>query len=181
MTRNKEYFSQLKENDMQLHIELGDDGSYLTKGMGIVSFESKSSNSIHLKDVLYVPSLKKNLVFVSTPEDKGYDVIFSKGKPYLKHLASGAMKQIGVRVKNLYKLQVETEVALRRVHGRDMGELWHKCMGHLHHGALKILQQIAMGLRPCRIDQHEVCKGYTLSKYAKSYFQGQDSRYIVFK
>ena len=29
---------------------------------------------------------------------------------------------------------------------RDDGELWHKILGHLHHGALKILQQISTGL-----------------------------------
>jgi len=29
---------------------------------------------------------------------------------------------------------------------QDDGELWHRRLGHLHHGALKILQQITTGL-----------------------------------
>ena len=29
---------------------------------------------------------------------------------------------------------------------RDEGELWHRRLGHLHHSALKILQQISTGL-----------------------------------
>lgn len=38
MTRNKEYFNHLKEKDMQFHIELRDDGKYVTRGVGTVNF-----------------------------------------------------------------------------------------------------------------------------------------------
>lgn len=55
---------------------------------------------------MYVPSLKKKLVFVVVLEDRGYDVVFNKGKAYLKHVSTRKVKQIGVRVKNIYKLEV---------------------------------------------------------------------------
>jgi len=61
---------------------------------------------------MYVPSLKKNLVSISMLEDKGYDVIFSKGKAFLCHIATRQVNRIGVRVKNIYKLEVEYCVAL---------------------------------------------------------------------
>ena len=38
------------------------------------------SETIHMDGILYVPGLKKNLIFVSTLEDKGFTVGFSKGK-----------------------------------------------------------------------------------------------------
>ena len=57
-------------------------------------------------------SLRRTFFVVATLEDKGYDVIFNRGKAFLKHLASRCMKQIGVRMKNLYRLQVETGAAL---------------------------------------------------------------------
>jgi len=60
----------------------------MTRGIGTVNFGRDSGISLHFRDVLYVPSLKENLVFVATLEDKGYYVIFSKGKSYLKNLAS---------------------------------------------------------------------------------------------
>eukprot|EP00253_Pinus_taeda_P030288 PITA_30288 len=107
MTKNREYFNQLEEKEILVHIELGDNGKYTTMGVGIVSFKREFGSSLHLKDVLYVPSLK-NLVSVATLEDKGYNVIFNRGKAYLQHLASKCKKQIGVRMKNLYKLQVKT-------------------------------------------------------------------------
>ena len=165
---------------MQFQIELGDDGQYASRGVGTVIVERESGIPLHLNDVLYVPGLKKNLVSVATLKNKGYDGIFNRDKAYLKHLTSSAVKQIGVRVKNLYGLQVERCAALNSKAGgkqsRDIGKLWHRCMGHLHHGVLKILQQIATGLPACSFDQHDVCKGCTLGKYAKTSFQGQDSK-----
>jgi len=61
---------------------------------------------------MYVPGLKKNLVSVSMFENRSYDVIFSKGKAFLHHIASGQVKKIKDQVKNLYKLDVEDCVAL---------------------------------------------------------------------
>eukprot|EP00253_Pinus_taeda_P004103 PITA_04103 len=169
MTGNREYFSELDEKDMQVNIELGDNGNYDTKGVGSFNFERESSNTLHLRDVVYVPWLKKNFVSAVNLEDKGYDVTFSRGKSYLQHFASGRKMQIGVRVKNIYKLDVETDVALSpKERCADAGELWHRCMGHLHHGALKILQQITTGLPIGGLDKGQVCKGCTLGKYDKS-------------
>eukprot|EP00253_Pinus_taeda_P034531 PITA_34531 len=79
MSGNREFLSQLEEKDLQVHIELGDNGEYATKGVGTVGFERDFGSTLHLKDVLYVPRLKKNLVSVAILEDKGYDVVFNKG------------------------------------------------------------------------------------------------------
>ncbi|MBD3828845.1 MAG: hypothetical protein IE915_18480, partial [Stenotrophomonas sp.] len=40
---------------------------------------------------------------------------------------------------------------------RDDGELWHKRLVHLHHGALKILQQITTGLPKGTFVQSDQC------------------------
>ena len=56
---------------------------------------------------MYVPRLKKNIFLVVILEDCGYDVIFSRVKVFLKHIAMGQMKQIGTWVKNLYALEVQ--------------------------------------------------------------------------
>ena len=62
---------------------------------------------------------------------------------------------------------------------QDFGELWHRRLGHLHHGALKIMQQISTGLPKGKLEQIDTCKGCTLGKYAKSSFQDQDRRAIA--
>jgi len=83
-------------------------------------------------------------------------------------------------VKNLYKLEVDDCAALstkaKLVQSQDIGELWHRRLGHLHHGALKIMQQMSIGLPKGKLEQVHTCKGCTLGKYTKSSFHDQDSR-----
>ena len=57
----------------------------------------------------------------------------------------------------------------------DEGELWHRRLGHLHHGDLKILQQISTGLPKGTLAQSDQCKGCTLGKYVKATFHEKDS------
>ena len=59
---------------------------------------------------------------------------------------------------------------------RDDGELWHQRLGHLHHGALKILQQISTGIPKGTLAQLDQCKGCTLGKFVKATFHEKDSR-----
>ena len=40
-------------------------------------------------------------------EDRGYDVIFSEGKFFLRHKATWKAKKVGIHVKNLYILEVD--------------------------------------------------------------------------
>ena len=50
---------------------------------------------------MHVLVLDKNLVLVAMLEDRGYDVVFSEGKSFLRHKAIGLVKKIGVHAKNL--------------------------------------------------------------------------------
>ena len=101
MIGDKSLFSTLEEKDLKIHIEMGDDGKYSVSGVGTVAFQREHGAPLTLTDVKYVPRLMKNLVSVAMLEDKGYNVVFSKGKAFLRHIAMGHTKRIGIRVKNL--------------------------------------------------------------------------------
>ena len=73
-------------------IEMGDDGKYRVLGEGTVVFHREHGAPLTLIDVKYVPGLKKNLVSIAMLEDKGYDVVFSKGKVFLRHIGTGKTK-----------------------------------------------------------------------------------------
>ena len=55
----------------------------------------------------------------------------------------GQAKRIRIQVNNIYKLEVYGCVAIMgkadQVVSWDEGELWHRRLGHLHHGALKVM------------------------------------------
>ena len=63
-----------------------------------------------------------------------------------------------------------------KVESRDIGELWNRRVGHLHHGALKIMQHISTRLPKGALAQRDTCKGCTLWKYTKATFQDKESR-----
>ena len=95
-----------------MHIYMGDERRYSDTGINIVIFKRDSGSRLTLRDVMYVHCLKKNLVSIAMLEDRVCDVIFSKGKVFLCYIATRHVKKIGVRVNNLYKLEVEYCVAL---------------------------------------------------------------------
>eukprot|EP00253_Pinus_taeda_P030166 PITA_30166 len=174
MAGDRDLFSDLEDKDLGVHIEMGDDGRYSATGNGTISFERESGKPFVLKEVMHVPGLKKNLISVAMLEDKGYDVVFSEGKAFLRSKTTGETWKIGVRVRNLYQLHVDGCAAMAgKAEGlvsRDDGELWHRRLGHLHHGALRILQQITTGLPKGTLAQSDQCKGCTLGKFVKATF-----------
>jgi phage shock protein PspC (stress-responsive transcriptional regulator) len=85
MTRDKEIFSDLEERDHKMHIEMGDNGRYSVNGIGTINFHRESGKPFQLKDVMHVPVLKKKLVSFRMVEGRGYDVLFSNGKAFLRH------------------------------------------------------------------------------------------------
>jgi len=56
---------------------------------------------------MYVLGLNKNLVSIAVLEYHRCDLIFIKGKVFLRHISMGQVKQISVQVKNLYSLEVK--------------------------------------------------------------------------
>ena len=67
MTRDKELFSDLEEKDLQMHIEMGNDGRYSATRIGTITFERDSGKPFLLKDVMHVyrskeePGLSRNV------------------------------------------------------------------------------------------------------------------------
>jgi hypothetical protein len=104
MTSARELFTNLMEQDSGVHVELCNDAKYVVKGVGTILFQLESSSSLEVKDVLYVPGLKKNLLAVVVMEDNGFVVEFQKGQALIKPEGSipNTTQVIGVREGNLY-------------------------------------------------------------------------------
>eukprot|EP00253_Pinus_taeda_P036550 PITA_36550 len=86
MTRNKSLFSTLEEKNLHILIVVGNDEKYSVSSVGTIIFQREHGSHLTLTDVKYVPGLKRNLVSIAMLEDKGYDVVFSKGKVFLRHI-----------------------------------------------------------------------------------------------
>ena len=62
-------FFELSQTKIDVEVVLGDDSVLRAVGHGTITFQRESMSPIVLRDVLYVPGLKKNLVLVSMIED----------------------------------------------------------------------------------------------------------------
>ena len=70
MTGFKESFAKLSKHESPHKVKLGDDYQYPIKGSGESSYKLDSGKSIKMKDVLFVPRLKKNLLSISALDAK---------------------------------------------------------------------------------------------------------------
>ena len=64
MTGFRESFVKLSEHNSPHKVKLGDDYQYLIKGSGESSYKLDSGKSIKMKDVFFIPGLKKNLLSI---------------------------------------------------------------------------------------------------------------------
>ena len=61
-------------------MKLGDDYQYPIKRMGEAFYKLDLGKSMKMKEVLYVPGLKKNLLSISALDKKGFRVAFVDGE-----------------------------------------------------------------------------------------------------
>jgi hypothetical protein len=175
MIGHKEWFTRVHEGGVNLVIELWDDRRYKAQGVGTVSFQREYGKPLRFSDVLYVLGLTKNLISISTLEDKGYEVTFRKGKVFIRPDGSGEKmdRMIGVREEKVYKLHVQPGRALASF-TTYIGELWHMSMVHIHFGALGHLREVVTGLPKIITERHDPCKGCALRKYAQKPFPSSE-------
>ena len=70
----------------------------------------------------------------------------------------------------MYGLHFELARALVSNKNNSQGELWHRRMAHLHHGALKHLRQAVIGVPQVQEEKHNHCKGCALGKNIRKPF-----------
>jgi predicted aspartyl protease len=147
MTSDCKNFSSMKEKETPRKVELGDKNSYAVKGIGQATIKIELGNSINLSNVLYVPGLKKNLVFISCLEEKGDRVAFVDRKVLVwsKHSNIENSRVIGTHEGRLYKLLGQNTQAL--VHDEiNPSDLWHRRYAHLHYQSLLSLKEMVVGI-----------------------------------
>ena len=100
-----------------------------------------------MKDFLFVPRLKKNLLSILALDAKGMRVAFVDGRvlmwPKIKTIDDAIVN--GEQEGGLYKLKGQPEQAL--VHDSvDPCELWHRRLAHVPYTALPLTRRAVEGL-----------------------------------
>ena len=159
------------EHDPPHKVKLGDNYQYPIKGIGVASHKLDSEKSLRMKDVLYVPGLKKNLLSISALDAKGMRIAFVDGQvlmwPKGKTIDDATLR--GEEDRGLYKLMGQLEQAL--VHESiEPSELWHQGLSHVHYRALPMASKAVSGLPEIQAKHEGICKGCAKGKNEKKTF-----------
>eukprot|EP00253_Pinus_taeda_P028995 PITA_28995 len=155
-TGYKEALTNLIEKETNLEIILGDNSTYLVKGVGNVTLQLNQGNTIHLQEVLYVPNLKKNLVSISEMEDKGYKVAFIDGKVCVWKKNFKDAFTLGFRVDSLYQVG-GSPLGVMSCDTSLQSELWQRRFAHLHYKALLDVRQMVTRMHEFKVEHEGVC------------------------
>ena len=162
---------------MNSKITMGNKAKCTPVGRGTIVFQTKAGNKLRATNVLHVLGLGMNLLSVSQLQNKGYDIYFIGRRVHVKHPSWKKKAQIGVGSNKLYKLQLESPMELiGSTDAKDLNELWNRRMGHLHHGALRILKKTVTGVPKLSTKLDDVCRGCVLGKYAKATYHRSNNR-----
>jgi hypothetical protein len=63
------------------------------KGVGCVRFQQESGVSLEVDEVMYVPELKVNFLFISSLEDMGYAMMLEDGQVLIRSEEQPWMQQ----------------------------------------------------------------------------------------
>ena len=99
-----------------------------------------------MKDIFFVPGLKKNLLSISTLDAKGTRVTFVDGQVLMWPRGKTIDDAIVIGEQGrLYKLNEHPEQAL--VHDTvEPNELWHRRLAHVHYRALPLASKVVGGI-----------------------------------
>ena len=143
----KESLSCLKQKESPHKVMLGDDSQYPIKWLREASYKLDSGKPMKMKDVLYVPGLKKNLLSISSLDKKSFRVSFVDGKVLMwtKGKTINDAVEIGVEEGGLYKLKGHTNSSLT-TSTINLCERWNKSIPHVHYKHLPIVSKVVTSL-----------------------------------
>ena len=130
-----------------------------------------------MKEVLYVPGLKKNLLSISTLDNKGHRVSFIDRKVIMwtKGKTLEDVVVVGEEEGGLYKLKRHQESTL--VHETtSSSELWHRRLAHINYKSLPYVRKVVTGLSDLKIDHEGTCKGCARGKNIKNPFMKSERK-----
>ncbi|KAM1793543.1 hypothetical protein ACFX11_034117 [Malus domestica] len=142
-------------------------------GMGTLVNDTRKGRK-YIKEVMYLPGLKENLLSVGQMDEHGYYLLF--GGKLCSIFYSSSLECLVIKVemkrKRCYPLALlpDDHIALKTSLSHFTWT-WHKRLGHLHLRGLKQLKEKEMvhGL-PYLEEVDEVCEGCQLGKQHREWF-----------
>ena len=158
MTSRKDWLFDLKDTEGS-KVLMGDNTPCDVKGIGSVKLKMADGTMKILKDVRYIPELKRNLISLGTLDTSGYEIKLRGG--VLKVLKGIMVAMKGTLNQGLYILQGETITGENAIseHKPSPTDLWHRRLGHMSLKGLVELhkQGLLKDIKATELQQCEHC------------------------
>lgn len=170
MCGQKSFFHLLNENH-HTTVSFGDSSTVSVRGKGDIHLKTRNGFVETISDVLYVPSLKCNLLSAGQLQENGYVITIQKGACEIYEPVKGSIVVVPMSSNRLFPLQVEKTETCLATQSKDPSRLWHLRYGHLNFGGLQTLHKKNMvdGL-PKISDSHKVCETCVVGKQPRGSF-----------
>lgn len=152
-----------------MEIIIGDNATYLVKGIWIGTLHLNQGQTHHLQEVLYVPDWKKNLVSIFVMEDKGFKVTFIDGKVHVWKRNPRDAFTLGFKVEGLYQVG-ESSLGAMTCDTSLQSELWHQRFAHLHFKALPDVRKMVTSMLEFNLNHESVYQGCEAGKHRRGPF-----------
>ncbi|KAL4366630.1 hypothetical protein GQ457_05G026360 [Hibiscus cannabinus] len=144
MCGNKSSFSYLGE-DFHATVSFGDKSTINVEGKGDISIRAKNGFVESISNVLFVPTLKSNLLSAGQLQEKGYVITISKGVCEIYYPSRGVIVVVIPMSSNrLFPLAIDCIQPFLMTKVKDNSWLWHFRYGHFNFGGLHTLKNKEM-------------------------------------
>uniref|UniRef100_F6H3T4 ABC transporter G family member 40 n=1 Tax=Vitis vinifera TaxID=29760 RepID=F6H3T4_VITVI len=171
VTYDKSLFKTFEDAKGDQEVQMGNEGKSKVLGKGTIEVVFTSGKKVTLKNVLYVPDMKKNLVSGDLLGKPGIKAVFESGKLILTK--SGNFVGKGYSCDGMIKLSTNDNINKMTSTSAYMCDsnsliLWHNRLAHV--GLSTIKRIVKCGLIACDTKKFEKCEICIKSKMIKKPF-----------
>lgn len=130
LTNDKKHLLDLVELKTNILINVAkEDQSLIAKYAGKIIGTSDKGVDLNMKDVLYCPELRDNLLSVRKLTSAGVEVKFCKSKAYM--FKDGKIFATACLRNGLYEMEINISRAVANLCNTSKVQLWHKRLAHI--------------------------------------------------
>ncbi len=146
MTSHGEWFRDTKDLKTLRFVETGDDTTHTITQISKVPLSMQDEQTKYLKDVLYVPTIIKNLVSIGQMVERGLHVTFNPNGCFVKNMKNqGNLIMKGKKNGQMFILDVNMPKVnfMFFTHGKGVGDIGilNKRVGHVNIQHLKLMEK----------------------------------------
>jgi len=178
--KRKDWFQNFREINTEIINTAADPekqkGTQLhAKGTGDIvlkTFVGKKQKAVVLRNVYYVPYIRKNLMSVSQIERKGKELVIKNGKVKIRNTTTGQIMCEAYRKNDLYIVRAEVDLdtkVSKDVNFALINDIWHRRFCHVSNSNIEKLAEYnkVRGLDNTKIDKYN-CDACNIGKSTKN-------------